>query len=243
MIYHAYKPGYSVLPQLKKIEIKDIFQISNNLNRYLEEKKISIKNQKCFLEHNITDEIYKAACDFIITNYPVKLEEPYDFCNIAMQIQEDLAIHRLDENTDWLAVTHICCPSSWSPEEKIGESFDKIHEVIPGMSLKNSRKLIEAMTSGVYERYVWGLIYENELNYHPSIIRKGFDRLNPQFWVKVERQIMVGLSEYKSLLFILKQTLIPEDEVDKPLLRNALVGMTNEQKRYKSISEDLIEYL
>ena len=45
MTYHAYKPGYSVLPQLKKIEAKDIFQISNNLNRYLEEKKVSIKNQ------------------------------------------------------------------------------------------------------------------------------------------------------------------------------------------------------
>ena len=142
-----------------------------------------------------------------------------------------------------MAATHICCPSSWSPEEKIGETFDQIHEVIPGMSLKNSRKLIEAMTSGVYERSVWGLIYEDELNYHPSIKRKVFDKLNPQFWVKVERQIMVGLPKHRSLLFILKQTLIPEKDTELELLHKALVGMTLEQKKYKSISEDVIEYL
>ena len=112
------------------------------------------------------------------------------------------------------------------------------------MNLKNSRKIIEAMVfNGPYERFVWGLIYENELNYHPSLTRKPFDSNNPFFMVKVERQIMCGFPQHKTMLFVLRQYLIPEDQVDKVALYEALSGMTPEQKAYKNIPESLIEYV
>jgi len=242
-MYHPYKSGYSVLPQLKKVT-SDIFQITPDRDRYLEQKKISLETQKCFLQHDMTDEIYESACDLIRIWYPEILEPPYNFCDLAMQIQEDLAIHRLSDDSDWLAATHICMPSSWSPEEKIGKSFNEIHEPIPGMSFNNSRKLIEASIShGPFERFVWGLIYEDELNYHPSISRKPFDPENPFFLVKVERQIMYGIPQHKAMLFILRQHLLTETEVDKPDLYKALSGMTPEQKAYKNIPEALLTYL
>lgn len=243
-MYHPYKSGYSLLPQLKKVSPDSIFLVSTDKPRYLDQKKLSVQTQKCFLEHEMEELIYDAACRFITDHYPDKLDEPYNFCNLAMQIQEDLAIHRISDDKDWLAATHICCPSSWSPEEKIGKSFNQIHEPIPGMNLANSRKLVEAsIFNGPYERFVWGLIYENELNYHPSIYRKSFDPENPFFLVKVERQIMAGLPEHKAMLFVLRQFMLAEHEVDKPALHKAISGMTQQQRAYKNIPDEFITFL
>lgn len=243
-MYHPYKTAYSLLPQLKKVMHKEIFLQSENKERYIEQKKISLQTQKCFLEYRMTEEIYSAVCSLVLRFHPDELKEPYNFCNIAMQIQEELAVHRTSEDTDWLAATHVCYPSSWSPEEKIGKTFNEIHEPIPGMNLSNSRKLIEAsIYNGPYERFLWGLIYEDELNYHPSIKRKRFDPDNPLFFVKVERQVMVGLPEHKSMLFVLRQFLIHESEVDKTALKNTLSGMTPAQRAYKNIPDEFITFL
>lgn len=243
-MFHPYKSGYSLLPQLKKVSQDNVFLPSSDKSRFLEQKKLSLQTQKCFLEHQMDDSVYDAACQFIVKNYPDKLDEPYNFCNLAIQIQEDLAIHRISDDSDWLAATHICYPSGWSPEEKIGKNFNEIHEPIPGMNLSNSRKLIEAsIYHGPYERFVWGLIYEDELNYHPSIQRKQFDPENPFFLLKVERQIMAGLPEQKAMLFVLRQFLIPESEVDKTALHKAITGMTPEQRAYKNIPDDFLVYL
>ena len=243
-MFHPYKSGYSLLPQLKKITNKNIFIRTDNIQKYIDEKQKSINIQKCFLEHDINQEIYNIACKFILDNHYLKIEEPHSFSNIAMQIPEDLAIHRISDTTDWLAATHVCIPGAWSPEEKIGLTFDKIHDIIPGMNLKNSRKIVETMMyNGPYERFVWGTVYENELNYHPSIKRKSFDPENPYFLVKVERQITVPLPQCHSMLFVLRHFLIPESETDMPLLHKALKSMTKEQKAYKGISEVFIDYL
>ena len=221
-----------------------VFNITDNRERCLTEKKLSVASQPCFLEWHCNQEIYDAVCNYIVENYPRPLYEPWDFDHIAMQIEEDLAIHRMNEDADWLAATHICFPSSWAPEEKIGKPFDVIHEPIPGMNLKNSKKLVEAMImSGPYERFVWGLIYEDELNYHPSKKRKSFDANNPFFLVKVERQIMISFPEHQAMLFVLKQYYLKEKEVDKQALLKSLLSMTDEQKKYKGITEDLIKYV
>lgn len=224
--------------------VDPVFNITDNHERCLEEKKKSIKTQPCFLEWHCNKEIYDDVCNYIVANYPQPLYEPWSFDHIAMQIEEDLAIHRMNEDADWLAATHICFPSSWAPEEKIGKPFNVIHEPIPGMNLKNSNKLVEAMImNGPYERFVWGLIYEDELNYHPSLKRKTFDPENPFFLVKVERQIMVSFPEQQAVLFVLKQYYLNESEIDTPALLNSLLSMTPEQKQYKSIPECLIDYV
>lgn len=229
------------MPQLSKV-VDPVFCVSTDRDRYLSEKRKSLTSQKCFLEHEMLPEIYDYVCDFIKKNYPLSING--NFFEVLPQIQEDIAIHRLSQDGDWLAATHICLPSSWSPEEKIGKSFDQIHEIIPGMSLKNSRKLLEAsIFRGPFERFVWGLIYEDELNYHPSLVRKPFDIENPFFMVKIERQIMWGLPQFNSLLFILRQFLIPESEVDKHSLYKSINSMTSEQMVYKKIQKEFLSYL
>lgn len=235
---HVYREGFSTLPNLKKVVSP--FFISGNLK---EEKKKSLSLQKCFLEHEIDDVVYEPICRFIVDNHPDNLEMDC-FENLALNVTEDLAVHRMDGERDWLAATHICFPSNWSPEEKIGKNFEQIHLPIPGMDLRNSSKLVRAsIFNGPFERYLWGLVFDEERNCHPDRVKKEFDIDNPHFYVKVETQLMVGFPSVSALLFILRQCLISEKDVDKPSLLSTLLSMSPEQLKYKSIPEGLITYL
>lgn len=244
-MYHAYLEGYSVLPKLKKLT-GNIFQ-NYDLENFLSEKREAQEKQECFLEHKMSPEIYEAAVAFILEHCPHPLAEPYTFDNLAMQVCEDLIIHRLNETTDWLAATHVCFPSGWRPEENIGKPLIKIHEPVVGMNLKTSRKMIETMVfHGPFERYVWSVLFEPRINGHPRKSKKPFDPQNPQIWVRVERQVTWGLPELSAALFVLRQHLIPEDELDKPALVRALMEMSPEHREYKGLTscvEDVIRHL
>jgi hypothetical protein len=139
----------------------------------------------------------------------------------------------------------VCFASHWLPEDKIGKSFDQTHQPVP-MNLKNSKKIVDAMIhSGIFERFVWSVIYEKKYNFHPRLTHKEFDKNNPQVLLKVERQITVGFSEHDFCLFILRQYIVEEDKIDKKLLSQVIKNMTPEQKKYKGLDncEDLINYL
>lgn len=235
---------YSVLPRLIKIDPSEVFQPCADRQRYLDQKKEIVECQPCDLEHEMTAEIYSTICEFLISNYPYPLSAPITFSNLAMQMHEDLAVHRLSDDSDWLAATHICFPSGWNPQDKIGQTFEEAHTPIPGMNLKVSRKLVETMVyHGPFERFVWSLIYEDRLNFHPFANSKNFDPNNPILYIKVERQVTVGFPWHQAALFILKQTLIPEYELDKKVLLQSLMEMSPKERDYKGISEDLIQYL
>lgn len=247
-MYHAYQHGYSVLPRLRKLGSGRVFQITaNERERDLRAKEAAIRHQTCFVEHQMTAEIYKAVCKFVVERYPSRLEEPHTFENLAMQIQEDLIVHRLLADVDWMAAGHVCFPSGWRPEDKIGRPLATIHEPIPGMNFDNQRELVEAMVySGPFERFVWSVVFEDRLNFHPSVRKLPFNPARPVIYMKVERQLTVGFPEHRAALFVLRQFLIPEAEIDKPALILALRGMTDAQRVYKSIAAhfgELIAYL
>lgn len=245
MTPHIYKNGYSTLPNLNKITEKDVFD-KNRLESNLiqEEKKDAIKNQKYFYEFNNPPEFYEICENFIRKNYPVKLNGN-KYLDIAKEIDEDLIIHRIDGEKDYTSSIHVCFPSHWLPEEKIGKSFNQTHASIP-MNLKNSNKLVKAITNdGAFERFVWSIIYEKKYNSHPRFEAKKFDKNNPQVHIKIERQVTVGFSKYKFCLFILRQYIIDEKDIEKNYLIKSIEGMNYEQKKYKSLldCEDLLNYL
>jgi hypothetical protein len=246
-MYHIYENGYSVLPSLYKLGKNAIFQVTtNDFDRYILEKQIASKTQTITAEFNLSEEINETISNFIVKNYPLPLKEPFDFFSLGYQMQEDLAIHRMDEKNDWLAAAHVSFPSGWRPEEKIGRSFEEIHVPIPGFNLKTSRKLAETMIySGPFERYVWGLSFEDRINGHPNIPKKPFDINNPVIFVKIERQITIGFPELSAALFVIRQFLIKEQDINKPLLVKALQSMNEDQRKYKGLVniEPVIEYL
>lgn len=233
---HVYRQGYSVLPALQKLEGSPFVE-----NKYLTKaRQEAAKNQKVFFEHDINDEIYIPICEYIAreTN-----QENTSFEKLAFNLAEDVIIHRIKDNTDWMAAGHICFPSGWWPEDKIGKPLKEIHAPVPGMR-NNHFKLVETMIdSGPFLRYVWSVIFENRINFHPSIPKKEFNPLVGNVYVKVEEQMTIGFPEIKAALFVLRQNLIFPGEIDYPSLYQACKNMTDEQKIYKGVTDELIECL
>lgn len=221
---------YSILPQLRKITVAGIFEPTTNPALYLAAKANARLSQQCFFEQDCSPETYGAVCDFAAAFHP--LRPAGTFAEIAESIPEDLIIHRLSDDSDWMAAGHISFPSGWWPEKKIGRTFAEIHDPIPGF--RSSRSLVESMVyCGPFERFVWSVIFDDDLNHHPSRPQKGFDHCNPTVNVKVERQTIVGFPEQRAALFVLRQYVVRDP--NRIVLADSIAKMTIEQLDYKGL--------
>ena len=162
---------------------------------------------------------------------------------LAMQIQPDLAVIQRDSDRDWVSALHLCAPSSWSPEEKIGKPFFDIHVPVPGFEKVNavSRKFVDALIQqGPFVRFVWGVSSDGELNHHPQVATDPGRFDLGRFWVRVERQSTLGLPEVNAAIFFIHVQTIPDTWVLKRHdLKEALVrglkSMSHEARIYKSV--------
>ena len=244
-MYHVYKAGYSTLPNLKRLEPVDVFEKDeSDLEAIRAEKAEALLNQNYFMEHENDPAIYEVCEKWILEHYPRPLKGK-NYLEIAKETEEDFLIHRIDGERDWLSSAHICFASHWRPEDKIGTSFNQIHQPVP-MNLKNSQKLVHAMIhAGIFERFVWSVVHDERYNFHPRLPYSKFNKNEPKVLVKVERQVTVGFSEQNFCLFILRQYLIREEDLDKRALADVIDAMTPDQKKYKGLDEcsDLLAYL
>ena len=245
MKYEGYKKGYSTLPNLKKLSPEEVFEKDNSdSEKIMMEKSEALANQNYFCEYDHDPKIYEICYDWIMSHYPRPLKGK-NYLEIAKETEEDFLIHRCEQGKDWLSSAHVCFASHWKPEDKIGKTFDQIHQPVP-MSLKNSPKIVEAMIhAGIFERFVWSIIHDEKYNFHPRLSYKSFDKNNPSVLLKVERQVTVGFSEHNFCLFVLRQYLVQEKDLDKEALVKAIEGMNEEQKKYKGLLDckDLLEHL
>jgi hypothetical protein len=244
MIKDAYKK-YNTLPNLVKIDEGDVFETDQS-ERYAlrKEKEDALANQLYFIEKENEPKFYEICAEWIKKFYPRKLQSD-SYLDIVKETEEDFLIHRVVGDRDWLSSAHVCFASHWKPEDKIGKSFEEIHQPVP-MNLKNSKKLVGAMIhGGIFERFVWSVIFEKKYNFHTRLSHKSFDINDPCVLIKVERQITVGFSEHNFCLFILRQYLLEENDLDKKILAGVIEGMTTEQKKYKGLIDcgDLLNYL
>jgi hypothetical protein len=173
---------------------------------------------------------------------------------IALQIQEDIAIHaRNPEGRNWLASLHLSSASHWSPHDKIGKDFRAIHAPIPGVEKMNraAESLVDAsIRKGPYERYVWGFATDKKLNHHPNPPPgadpeewKGrtFDLTAPTpFNLRVERQVILGLSPVDAHLFLIRVSFVDghtirKSRTESQMLIQALRSMTPESRAYKGV--------
>lgn len=158
----------------------------------------------------------------------------------SSHLQEDIAIIRVEGDDDWLAYCHVSFPSGWRPEEAIGKSFAEIHKDIPGFV--SSPPLVRALLTGHYQRFVWSPVYENKLNQYPGESRK-FDIDNPQFWIKIEKQITIGLPIEGCFLFVMRQYIYSSEEVDIKVFKNTIGLMSPIHKEYKGITHEFESFL
>jgi hypothetical protein len=169
---------------------------------------------------------------------------------LACQLQEDLAVTCSDGSDNWLAALHVCLPSHWSPEEKLGRDFVEVHAPVPGMEPEKWKlqKFIDLMVGATdgRVRFVWGVQWNDRLNRHPALdeadrAAAGFDPEVPTAFVRVERQTIWGLPEVRASLFAIRPYLIEAGEIRRDpqqaaALAAAIESMSPESLCYKGLS-------
>lgn len=183
------------------------------------------------------------ALECLLTGDSVGLEaEGLD--SMAMNLPCDLAVVRREEDRDWTAYLHVCAPSHWRPEEKIGQSFVATHAPIPHFEKASAaaKGLVEAMVErGPWVRFVWGFESDEKLDHHPDRA-PGRAFAERPFAVRVERQVLLPLPEQGAAIFLIgvafvdRATVLADEALWRPL-RSALVGMSPEARAYKGVAE------
>jgi dimethylamine monooxygenase subunit A len=271
-----------------------LFQITRDFPKFYQNKVAAIQERanKYIQEKNLNPLAAKAIADFIIqklvSDYPALFhlqmgEGRKLFCALTnkeidcdrlsarelldalmLQVPEDIAILEKNQDQDWISYLHLCSPSHWAAEDKIGLNFTAVHMPVPGigMVLKASHSLTEAMIhKGPFVRFVWSFVTDVRLNHHPvapvgedPIRWKGrsFNSQNEEpFYLRIERQTTHGFPSVNASLFTIGLTFIPASEIKanekwRTQLSSALESMTPESKRYKGVADcfsELIQYL
>lgn len=177
---------------------------------------------------------------------------------LACQVQEDFAIVSVEGRRHWTSALHVCLPSHWAPESRIGMSFAQLHQNVPGMEgmLEQQAHHVEHMigaTEGLV-RFVWGIQRDGRLNGHPRESSAPTDRFDPDRdmpHLRIERQVIWGLPESRASIFAIRPYLQPLSEIrrHRPVcdaLIKAIGSMSNASATYKGLAswrDDLIGWL
>jgi dimethylamine monooxygenase subunit A len=179
------------------------------------------------------------------------------FDALCSQVQEDLAIVQLgkEETSEYLAAIHLCSPNHWSPAEKIGKPFSKIHDPVPNMErvLHNYGKMLSSIVTsrGPFTRFAWGIATDTRLNHHPEA-PPGIDHETwhgraantpeEKFYVRTERQNLIGFPEVNAFLFTIRTYFYNIESLSKDemmALDAALNSMTPEARAYKGLTNTM----
>ncbi len=151
----------------------------------------------------------------------------------------------------------VCFPSSWSLAEKIGQPLEFIHGPVPGLSDQIGPQIdsfLSKMKPGVaWLRSNWGLSRSPELNQHPERKLSRLDATvnSDEVWLRVEHQALVALPKERGLLFGIRLTIHPLNELRQDAevarrLSRALATMPEDVARYKGLATArtrLLEFL
>lgn len=151
----------------------------------------------------------------------------------------------------------LCFPTGWALEEKMGQTMEFIHGVVPGLNREIGapiQQFMERLRPGTgFLRDNWGVAATDELNLHPA---RGLAaprrpvRLDG-LWLRVEHQILARLPETGGVVFAIRIALHRLDAVraDRRAaagLARALGTMSAEMAAYKRLVEvrdDLVKAL
>lgn len=191
-----------------------------------------------------------------------KYADAYDA--LSSQVQEDVTVLQKDAKgggaagtPDWLCAAHLCSPSHWAAEDKVGKNFFAIHVPVAGIERINAAaaQFVDAMIAkGPYVRFVWGFGTDARLNHHPDAppgweakewkgrsFQSRDDGQSP-FILRVERQVVFGLPEVSASMFLIRVSFVDGEEIRRdPASREKMVSvlesMSEPALRYKGLLE------
>lgn len=173
------------------------------------------------------------------------------FDALCCQVQEDIAVVQLSNDEDWIAAVHLCSPNHWAPGEKIGRPFSTAHAPVPGMekTLQHYRKMLDSVihANTPFTRFAWGIATDTRLNHHPmappdkdhSNWQGRTHHKNNGWFIRTERQNLVGLADVNAFLFTIRTYFYRVDELnqqERNLLLKALQSMSPEALAYKGLT-------
>ncbi len=182
------------------------------------------------------------------------------FDALCSQVPEDVAVVQTSpERGNGIAALHLCAPSHWSAQSKIGKDFSATHAPVPGMEKSRrapaSDALVDAMVfRGPWVRFAWGLSANDRLNHHPDP-PPDFDpaawrdamfdaNADPPFFFRVERQVLWGLPDVGAAVFAIRVYHVAATELSldkRARLRDALAGMNAASRAYKGLGDGRAE--
>ena len=228
---------YSVKPGLQKLEENHLV-IDDQYNQYLADKADAWEVDQCYI-NNEADEVTAAAHHWLKDTLKKEYGWTafgYNFEQLCMQIQEDVCVMQNDS----LVIAHVCFPSWWNPLDKMGMSMSEIHGPVPGMDKTKYEQIWKAcLHKGPYLRHNWTLTDSSDLNQHPSRgIGKDFD--GEELYLRVERQVLVGLPKVDSVVFLIRTFVNKIDELnccERAGIAIALNKMTDKELEYKGLTD------
>lgn len=244
------------------------FQLDCRYDEFLEGKRAALAEDYAKYVHRcrLSPEVERAAVEAIGRRLSIEYPQLFQIQagdlrragstiatldELALRVQEDICVVRVEDGRDWLAYLHVCSPSHWRPGEKIGKPFFDVHTVIPGIEKVNraAPSLVDAMVNkGPFVRFVWGIESDARPNHHPDPPPgqdperwDGRDFSAGVFWVRAERQVIWGLPEVGAALFTIKVCHTPgEDILRDPARRrtllSALESMSPASREYKGLA-------
>lgn len=212
-----------------------------------DEKKWLLKNQLTKKEFIINEDFISVPGDEYLSVFDM----------LCSQLQEDFAICCLNEQKDWLAAIHLCAPNHWAAADKIGKPFDAVHAPVPDMEKTKQnyfKMLLSVIEKGPFTRFAWGIATDNRLNHHPDAPDgidehhwhgRKTDMHDPKFYLRVERQNLIGFTAINAFLFSIRTYFYDINELEneeKRSLLSALKSMSPATLAYKGLN-DKIEIL
>jgi hypothetical protein len=205
--YHTYQENPETI---KSIIDFIIYQLTSSYPDYFQLKK---DNDNSFFYSALTEETicFNQQYELISNNKYLNL-----FDALLSQVAEDITVFQLTANSDYLSTGHLCSASSWNPEEKVGKNFFQVHEIVPGMEIykDNYFNLLKGLINkSPFYRFVWEFNTDKILNHsaindisvsNPPWIEKPFDPDNPELYIRVERQAVVGFPQNNAFILIVK---------------------------------------
>jgi hypothetical protein len=175
------------------------------------------------------------------------------FDALCCQVQEDLCVVVLPPDCpDFNAALHVCLPSRWAPEEKVGASFAATHAQVPHLERvsRAAGPLLGAVLDGApVTRFNWSVEFTDRLSLHPDIpsgadaadwSRDGFDPARRPPYLRVERQTLWGVPEARAVVFGIRVYVYPADSLtadERRLLAAGLRSMSPQTRAYKGFSD------
>jgi hypothetical protein len=150
---------------------------------------------------------------------------------LGAQLEPDFLLLTADERGAFrLRGGALCFPTGWALEEKMGQTLDEIHGVVPGLNAALASPIQQFLTrlrpgGGVVERDNWGLATTDELNLHPARALSAPELpVTPEkLWLRIERQAFLALPRTAGIVFGIRIELHRMDQVAQD--RAAAVGL------------------